>query len=431
MVASGGTIDRAQRALRLAADAQKAGRTAEAQRHYRDVLTIDAQNVVALNGLGMVALRSGDCGAATWFRRAIQADANSTVLWLNLASAFRLSRDDDGEEEALRQALSIDRQNVMANLRLAELLDRGGREKEAFEYWGGLVTMLSLLPDGGPDVDRVLKVARERADAYRAKFAQEIDTAIADERDRMPPEQRRRFDRCVDTMVGRRRIYHHQPHGLHFPFLPEDEFFDRALFSWLPELESQAPAILADLQGLLSSADADFAPYVQMAPGSPKNDWSPLDQSRRWSARHLWRYGLRDDAACARCPATVAALAAVPMANIPGQGPTVFFSILAPGTRLPPHTGVSNIRSIVHLPLIVPDGCGFRVGGETRSWKVGEAFVFDDTIEHEAWNDSDHPRAVLIFDVWNPHLQPTEIAGLRTLFTAMGNEAASIAHVSD
>ena len=62
------------------------------------------------------------------------------------------------------EALSIDRQNVMANLRLAELLDRGGREKEAFEYWGGLVTMLSLLPHGGPDVDRVLKVARERAD---------------------------------------------------------------------------------------------------------------------------------------------------------------------------------------------------------------------------------------------------------------------------
>lgn len=431
MATAGVSIDRAQQALQRAADAQKAGRVAEAQRHYRDALAIDGRNVVALNALGMIALRSGDGEAETWFARATEVDDTSTVLWLNLASARRLSGDDDGEERALRRTLSIDRQNVMANLRLAELLDRGGREKDAFEYWCGLVTMLSPLTDGGPDVERVLAVARERANAYRGTFAREIDTALADERDRMPVMRRRRFDRCVDAMLGRRRIYHHQPHGLHFPFLPEDEFFDRALFPWLPTLEAQTPAILAELEGLMATADADFSPYVQMAAGSPTNDWSPLDGSHRWSARHLWRYGVRDDEACARCPATVAALAEVPTADIPGQGPTVFFSILAPGTRLPPHTGVSNIRSIVHLPLIVPEGCGFRVGGETRPWTVGEAFVFDDTIEHEAWNESGRPRAVLIFDVWNPHLLPEEIAGLRTLFAAMGDDAAGIAHVAD
>jgi len=86
----------------------------------------------------------------------------------------------------------------------------------------------------------------------------------------------------------------------------------------------------------------------------------------------------------------------------------VFFSILKAGKRIPPHTGVTNIRSIVHLGLIVPQGCGFRVGGEVREWREGEAFVFDDTIEHEAWNDSDEDRAVLILDCWNPHLSPAE-----------------------
>jgi len=54
--------------------------------------------------------------------------------------------------------------------------------------------------------------------------------------------------------------------------------------------------------------------------------------------------------------------------------------------------------------LIVPPGCGFRVGGETREWQVGRAWAFDDTIEHEAWNDSDIPRAILIFDIWHPEL---------------------------
>jgi aspartyl/asparaginyl beta-hydroxylase (cupin superfamily) len=84
------------------------------------------------------------------------------------------------------------------------------------------------------------------------------------------------------------------------------------------------------------------------------------------------------------------------------------FSILDAKTRIPAHTGVNNARLVVHLPLIVPPGCGFRVGAETREWRPGEAFVFDDTIEHEAWNDSDDARAVLIFDIWNPHLTLAE-----------------------
>ena len=79
---------------------------------------------------------------------------------------------------------------------------------------------------------------------------------------------------------------------------------------------------------------------------------------------------------------------------------------------------MTNTRAIVHLPLIVPENCGFRVGGETREWQVGKAFAFDDTIEHEAWNDSDHYRAVLIFDVWNPHLTIAEQNVITRYYTA-------------
>lgn len=81
---------------------------------------------------------------------------------------------------------------------------------------------------------------------------------------------------------------------------------------------------------------------------------------------------------------------------------------------------MTNSRAIIHLPLIVPDGCAFRVGGETRQWKEGEAFAFDDTIEHEAWNRSEKPRVVLIFDVWNPHLSPAEQALLSRMFEITG-----------
>ena len=93
-------------------------------------------------------------------------------------------------------------------------------------------------------------------------------------------------------------------------------------------------------------------------------------------------------------------LAELPQPSVPGRCPNAMFSLLAPKTRIPPHTGVANTRLVCHLPLIVPPGCGFRVGAETRSWVPGTAFVFDDTIEHEAWNDSDELRVVLIFDLW-------------------------------
>ena len=112
----------------------------------------------------------------------------------------------------------------------------------------------------------------------------------------------------------------------------------------------------------------------------------------------------------------MAALEAVPQTQLPRRAPTAFFSILRPHAHIPPHTGVTNSRTIIHLPLIVPPGCELRVGGETRAWREGEALAFDDTIEHEAWNPSDEPRAVLIFDVWNPHLAPEERDAIRQFF---------------
>jgi aspartyl/asparaginyl beta-hydroxylase (cupin superfamily) len=95
------------------------------------------------------------------------------------------------------------------------------------------------------------------------------------------------------------------------------------------------------------------------------------------------------------------------------------FSSLEARTTIPPHTGETNTRLIVHLPLIVPSDCWFRVGNETREWRYGKAFVFDDTIEHEARNGSDELRVVLIFDVWNPFLSVAERALVGGLVNAV------------
>jgi aspartyl/asparaginyl beta-hydroxylase (cupin superfamily) len=106
--------------------------------------------------------------------------------------------------------------------------------------------------------------------------------------------------------------------------------------------------------------------------------------------------------------------------DVPGASPNAMFSLLAPRTRIPPHTGVANTRLVCHLPLIVPADCGFRCGATIREWRVGESFVFDDTIEHEAWNDSDELRVVLIIDLWAPALGPREREAVAAVIGASG-----------
>jgi aspartyl/asparaginyl beta-hydroxylase (cupin superfamily) len=193
-----------------------------------------------------------------------------------------------------------------------------------------------------------------------------------------------------------------------FPHLSNLEFIDRQQFPWLDAIEAATDSMREELLEVLSADEVGVQPYIAYGEGLPLNQWKELNNSRRWGAYFLWNEGKRVEDHIARCPRTVESLASVPRVDIAGRGPTAFFSILDARTRIPAHTGVTNTRLTVHVPLIVPAGCGFRVGGETREWQVGTAWAFDDTIEHEAWNDSDAPRAILIFDVWHPELTPLE-----------------------
>ena len=250
------------------------------------------------------------------------------------------------------------------------------------------------------------------------RFGEALSAGLAQQLAQYDGAERRRFDACVAHVLGKRRIYTSTCAGLHFPFLPADEFLAEWRFPWFAALEAQTSAIRAELAALLADGDDGIVPYVDQPQGARPNLWSPLNRTTKWGAYYLWHYGVRRDDACARCPVTATAVEAIPRVDIPGRAPTAFFSLLEPRTRIPAHTGVTNTRVTVHLPLIVPEHCGFRVGGETRQWVEGRAFAFDDTIEHEAWNDSDDLRAVLIVDVWNPYLTPVEQSLVRAFYAA-------------
>jgi aspartyl/asparaginyl beta-hydroxylase (cupin superfamily) len=248
---------------------------------------------------------------------------------------------------------------------------------------------------------------------------QHLSEAVAELRGRFGASETARFDEALDIFAGVKRAYVHEPLFLNFPRLPAIPFFDRSHFPWLEALEAETSVIAAEMRGALNAAAEDeLAPYIQYPRGAPVNQWGELNHSRRWSSYFLWRDGARQDRACDQCPRTAALLERLPICRQTDYAPTAMFSALEARTHIPAHTGSTNVRLLVHLPLLLPGPARFRVGNETRAWRMGEAWVFDDTIEHEAWNDADSLRVILIFDVWNPLLSEAERALVNAMLAA-------------
>jgi aspartate beta-hydroxylase len=381
--------------------------------------TPDTEAARLANAEGMAAIRTGDSGTAvSAFERATQADPNAGPLWRNLAHAHRLADNNPGEKVALERALSLDRTDFVAQLRMAQWLQRNGEETRALLAWGGVEQLALHLPHLAPPIRAELSAGKEYCAALRTRLDHAAETVTLNDSHRDETENRR-IKAFVDVALGKKQVFQNQCEGVYYPFLPADEFFDRRHFPWFDTLEAGTSAIQQELAALLSAPDEILRPYVRLDEGTPDNNpWSKLDGSLDWGACFLWEYGKPNDAILKRCPQTAKLLESLPLARIKGRAPNAFFSLLKPKSHIPPHTGVTNTRAIIHLALEIPPECGFRVGGETRAWEEGTAFAFDDTIEHEAYNNSDRRRAVLIIDSWNPHLSTAERDAIIEYFAA-------------
>ena len=396
---------------RRADAAMRAGQADAAARLWEEILAIAPDHAQAVLRVGQHALFRRDVPRATaLLKRAAVLLPNDPVAQLNLAFAHRASDEKDSELAALNAALTIDPYFLPAMLAKAALLERMGKRKLAARVYKDALSsappeehlpaeMRSALAHGR-DMVRDNAMALEKFLEGRLNPLTQARTAAELER----------FAEARDAMAGTKKIYTQRPTLLHFPRLPAIQFYDNADFPLLPNIEAGTDEIRRELFALLADEKPEFKPYVTHGPGVPLNQWAELNFSPRWSAFFFWKDGRRIAENCARCPETAALLERAGMVETPGYAPTAFFSLLEPGTHLPAHTGVTNTRLIVHLPLIVPPGCRFRVGNETREWREGQAWVFDDTIEHEAWNDSDKTRVILIFDVANPNMTDVEKA---------------------
>jgi len=344
---------------------------------------------------------------------------------LNRAVALRLLGDYHASLRVLDDALDMRPYDFMALLAKGAMLEKINQTKAAVEVYRNALKIAPPRASCPPGVVSQMDYASNLIDRHAKALAEFMKDRIAPLKAELGEASRDRFEEGLEIYAGLKQPPKQQPLLLNYPRLPVIPFYDRTLFPWLAQLEEATPVIQAELATLLETAFDEFSPYIAYPKGAPVNQWGELNHSRKWSSLFLWKDGLRQDEVCARAPRTAALLESLPMADQDGFAPTAMFSALQPKTHIPPHTGSSNVRLLTHLPLVLPGPARFRVGNTVREWEMGRAWVFDDTIEHEAWNEADAMRVILIFDVWKPEITDEEQALIRALFATIDASGAA------
>lgn len=345
-------------------------------------------------------------------QRAVELGLDDTTVWGVIALANRDLTDYENAQLAADRAIERDPRNARAYIVKADAFHAQGNMKAAAAFYRQALIINPLHPEMVQEIRVEFLRAQTRVQELQQAFAdhmiQEVQPLLDD------AKSTPRMQAAVDLLLGKRKQYYPQPRHIMYPGLPIHEFYPRDPFPWLKALEAKTESILEELNGLVSSG-SEFNAYLESNTERPAFDSHGMADNDDWGALYLWRNGEPVPENQALCPLTTEAMKTLPLVFSGQRCPNILFSRLRPGAKIPPHNGMINTRLIGHLPLIVPDDCGFRVGNTVRTWNVGEAFLFDDTIEHEAWNDSAEDRFVLIFEVWRPELTDAE----QTLATRM------------
>lgn len=373
-----------------------------------------------MNGLVAEADRAATAGdlqrAVQLLEQASQDQPDQPQLWLKLAALRRATRQPAKALEAVNRALALAEFDFMALTMRASLLEKlnPAHAGEAWAY------ALAQRPAGElpPQMLDALARGETLRDSWIAEREAKLDTATGDLAGRADEEEAHRIARFRSNVLRKTRPYHSEPTHFAFPGLAEREFHPRSEHPWLAELEAATDTIAEELDKVMSAERAELVPYIQYDDHEAMAQWRSLNRNPDWTAIHLVQNGKAIEANARHCPRTMALLEKFPQPDIARAGPNAMYSLLAPHTSIPPHVGVNNSRLVCHLPLVVPAGCWFRVGAETRYWERGKAFVFDDTIEHEAANPSDQLRVVFIFDVWHPDLSDVERDAVRRVIAS-------------
>lgn len=374
----------------------------------RQSLEIEAQR-------GVTALQRGDFMTARDAFAAITASGSGSVqAWLFYAQACEGLDDRANWLTALDQVLERDANNPFALLMKGDIFAREGDDRASVSFYRMGLRRAAQFEELPGDLPERIQRAEAAVAAAESRFEGQLEKVLSERGiDRVP----QRFAEALAIASGKQPLYLQQPTNFYFPGLPQQAWYSRDSFPWVAELESAAPIMRAEIEQVLAD-EQGLEPYVQEEAKRASRGHSLLNDAR-WSAFHLFKNGERVEENAARCPLTMRLLELLPIPKIERRSPMAMISILKPGTHIPPHHGMINTRLLCHIPLVVPKGCRLRVGAETREVVEGQAMIFDDSFEHEAWNDGDSVRAVLLFEIWRPELSEEEKVALTAMFEAV------------
>lgn len=375
-------------------------------------------NAAELATAGAEALRRGDAQKAREFlSQAVEGGRTDAPVMLGLAAACKALDDRPGQVAALDRLLASEPRNIPALILRADCYTAAGDARSASSFYQMAIRAVppgaKIPPELAAELRRAQQMCERFAEEYRNWLRQSLAAKGFD-----AARSSQRFAQSLDIVLGKKQIFVQQPRFYYFPALPQIQFYDRKAFPWLDDVEAATDEIRAELLEVMKLPGA-FTPYVEGKPNRPHKEQMGMLNNPAWSAFFLWKNGDPVAENAARCPKTMHALRNAPLARVRWRSPSILFSLLQPGAKIPPHNGLVNTRLICHLPLIVPGKCMFRVGNDVREWVEGRAWAFDDTIEHEAWNDSDRTRVILLFDVWRPELTEEERSLVISLFEAI------------
>lgn len=378
-------------------------------------MTITQAEVDALIRGAAQSLQTDPARARAKLEQVTATGRAGAQIWLMLSDACKRCGDPRAQDAALDEVLRREPRAVMALIWKGDAQLALGDRRAATSFYERGVALAEaaqvLPPEQRAEVDRARAAAKQSAVDYRAHTEAFLGEAGI--------ERSARFDQSIELLFGEKQIYPQKPSLYYFPGLPLIQFYEREDFDWVPRVEAETATIRAEIQAVMKG-DGGFQPYLVSDPSRPRRDFHGMHDNPAWSSLHLWENGAPVEANIKRCPRTFELLMdVVPLPHITVRAPAIMFSLLEAGATIPPHHGAINSRLICHLPLIVPPDCGFRVGNEVREWREGEMLIFDDTVEHEAWNRSDKDRMVLIFDIWRPELTLAERGAVTALFEAV------------
>lgn len=400
------------------------GQVIQAEVLYAQLLAENPHSLEVLSALASFAVTRGDRPRAlSYLQQAHGVDPTNTELALDFAALLSAEGHTADAIGILEHLLLINPDKYYAWLLIGQLLDQQGRGHQALRAYYEAVTRAQsdgAWLDEETTPDRLLDSVVHAINEVRTRRKDILLGSYADLRAECAQGGLERVDRALSGYMkewdARPADSRQKPKFFYFPGLTDKPFHDPYTQPWAEQLAHNYPVIREEALTVWGQ-DKKFQNFMELSERGRMEDYIRGDGAvPSWEAFFFYRHGKRFDANHSRCPRTSALLDSIELCRISDQAPEICFSVLKPGTHLLPHYGVTNVRLVMHLPLIVPDHCALNlVDAGEHKWEEGKLVMFDDTFQHEAWNRSDSTRIVLLMDCWNPDLTPVERRATKAL----------------